>query len=163
MFARVYPLIQRSAGGANLQAPTHPTGESSATISGSTSGSTLASFISLDAHWDGVFPPRPPRPEDLVVMESPANNSPRPTGQPVLVCSAPSMEPPSGHGDWSTGSLGGPSTASLDDAGLAGGGGAGAAIAESHSGLLANTSADEVSAILHSDGTLANNNGNNEA
>ncbi|VDP75589.1 unnamed protein product [Echinostoma caproni] len=24
-------------------------------------------YVSLDARWDGVFPPRPPRPEDIVI------------------------------------------------------------------------------------------------
>ncbi|KAA0191131.1 hypothetical protein FBUS_09408 [Fasciolopsis buskii] len=33
-----------------------------------------APYINLDARWDGVFPPRPPRPEDIVLpMESESN------------------------------------------------------------------------------------------
>lgn len=33
------------------------------------SNTTEASILSLEQLWDGVFPPRPPRPEDLIFTE----------------------------------------------------------------------------------------------
>ncbi len=69
-----------------------------------------STFISLDAHWDGIFPPRPPRPEDLVFMQgSDQDGSGTATGTEDFFTTTPgSGRPtllPSGNGDWSVAAM----------------------------------------------------------
>ncbi|KAH9279193.1 Rab proteins geranylgeranyltransferase component A 1 [Echinococcus granulosus] len=71
-----------------------------------------ASVVSLEQHWDGAFPPQPPRPEELVFVEeqtpaaaiatdSPSTTITAATSDTPTPTSAHPNVAPSGHGDWS--------------------------------------------------------------
>lgn len=57
-----------------------------------------SSFVSLDAHWDGIFPPRPPPIEDLIVTDMTEAESVDVDG--TSTTQIPTQQPKSGHGDW---------------------------------------------------------------
>lgn len=83
---------------------------------GETAAAVSAPLVSLEQHWDGAFPPQPPRPEELVFVaeQTPAStvatDSPSATitaatsDTPTPISARPNASP-SGHGDWSVGTL----------------------------------------------------------
>ncbi|VDL93486.1 unnamed protein product [Schistocephalus solidus] len=96
VFSRAFSLIHR---GFPTRARTAhvPGGESDQQTT--TSHPESSSFLSLEAHWDGVFPPSPPSLEDLILMETE-----EPDESSGIQLTHPSLAP-SGHGDWSTSAL----------------------------------------------------------
>ncbi|KAL5963926.1 Rab protein geranylgeranyltransferase component A 1 [Taenia solium] len=83
---------------------------------GETAAPVFASLMSLEQHWDGAFPPHPPRPEELVFVaeqmpasavatDSPSTNITETTSDTPTPTSARPNVAPSGHGDWSIGTL----------------------------------------------------------
>ncbi|BHF73430.1 hypothetical protein SprV_0401651100 [Sparganum proliferum] len=95
VFNRAFSLIHRGFRPRTSTGHT-PSGE---TDQQTTSHPDSSTFLSLEAHWDGVFPPSPPSLEDLILMETE-----EPEDSSGILLTHPSLAP-SGHGDWSTSAL----------------------------------------------------------
>ncbi|VDM21900.1 unnamed protein product [Hydatigera taeniaeformis] len=83
---------------------------------GETPTAVSAFLVSLEQHWDGVFPPQPPRPEELIFVADQTPASAAPTDSPSTTLTAATSDTPtptsarpnvapSGHGDWSIGTM----------------------------------------------------------
>ncbi|KAL5104739.1 Rab protein geranylgeranyltransferase component A 1 [Taenia crassiceps] len=105
IFYDVFSLVRRGA------TPTE-----SVSQVGETAAAVSAALVSLEQHWDGAFPPQPPRPEELVFVaeQTPASAiTTDPSSATITAATLDTPTPtsarpnvaPSGHGDWSVDTL----------------------------------------------------------
>ncbi|VDD80392.1 unnamed protein product [Mesocestoides corti] len=93
IFHQAFELVRRDS----LRDASEPVSSQGET----TTTALSTALISLDAHWDGIFPPRPPRPEDLVFVDPETGGESDDWGISTTPASARPAALPSGHGDWS--------------------------------------------------------------